>query len=181
MGKSFLQKLENSVVRQYGNSSAYTSSTREREDADDIHHTESGQSDRKYPSHRETINLPTNGRQRNGTQLYQSHKLNLRPVNRPSMTKKNNDDPSNTQNALPQKYTSKNEIHSPIKTQRGSDNYESLNQRNRSNGNPNDNRFQHLLQPTASSTNRISRQSQNIRNNTEGDDSQPIRTRSPRR
>ena len=191
-------KLESSVARQYGNSSAYESHTSPQQHNDD--HASSYPSFERSPIDqqqsrpqrtRETINIPHP--QRNGTQLYQSHKKNLKPVNRPSMAQRNNEESLPPPGTQPRhgggstRHSSKSQLHSPIKTHRAtvstSEIYESTRNHRTSGSGATDSRFQHLLQPTASSSNRISRQS-NIRSNGDAEGEEPQgtgRTRSPRR
>jgi hypothetical protein len=199
LGKNFLMKLESSVARQYGNSSAYESHASPYQDHDDdddddarYHaphersslnpHTQRHPHSQAHPTQqprsqrtRETINIPQP--QRNGTQLYQSHKKNLKPVNRPSMAQQQQRGGSEEYSPgtqQPRQGGTSINRHSPIKAQRSSVSASG----NGSGGT--DSRFQHLLQPTSSSANRISRQS-NVRSNDAEEHSPQGRARSPRR
>ena len=132
--------------------------------------------------------LPTSGKQRSGTQLYQSHKLSLRPVNRPSL-EKTRANTVYTQSSNNVKFSPTN-IHSPIKTSNeySDHNNHSLNvdekkstgRQPRTSGHQLESR---LYQQTASSTNRtsrtsdLSRSTSNVSDNAGG----APRARSPRR
>lgn len=199
LGKKFLKKLENSVVRQYGNSNAYNPSPGDRLDDDNDedddganYENSSGTGVRREanggrPPQQHQRGAPTlqTNRPRTGTELYQNQKTSLKHVNRPSMKEQ----------AARQGGPAPNpQLHSPIKTQRASippssDGSESVNTRGRvsGGGGGTGGGFNHLLQPTASSSSRTTRVSLTPGARTisqqagRGGDDPHARNRSPRR